>query len=149
MDGFRDGKITVSSDYSSEVLNRNRSPVHASLDWLKANGAIGDEDITLFGRLTQHRNQISHALHLNLLDAKLMGEMPTIFEDLRRLLRKIEIWWIINFDMGIADDVPYDIKEDDIMPGPVMTLDLMIEVALGPEEQATSYLKEYLRRSHQ
>jgi hypothetical protein len=149
MDGIKDGKITVSSDYSSEVLNRNRSPVHASLDWLKDNNVVSDEDIALFGRLTQRRNEISHALHTNLLNEALMGEMPSMFKELRGLLRKIEVWWIVNFDLSLTDDAPESVEETDIMPGPVMMLDLMIGVALGSEEEANSYLEGYLRMSSQ
>ena len=149
MDGIKDGKLIVGPDYSSEVLNRNRSPVHASLDWLRENKAVSGEDIAVFGRLTQRRNEISHALHTYLLDEALMGEMPSMFEELRRLLRKIEVWWIVNFDMTLTDDVPEKVEEVDIMPGPIMMLDLMIGVALGSETEANSYLEGYLRMSRQ
>lgn len=145
MDGFKDGQVLVSPDYLAEVLARNRSPVHASLDWLKENGAISENDIALFGRLALHRNRISHALHSNLLNEDLMNEFPALFDELRTLLRKIEVWWIVNVDMTLTDDIPGDVVEADVLPGPVMMLDLMIGVALGTEEESGSYLKEYLR----
>lgn len=40
---------------------------------------------------------------------------------------------------------PGMLVEADVLPGPVMMLDLMIGVALATEEEAGSYLKEYLR----
>jgi hypothetical protein len=145
-DGFKDGKLVVGPQYSSNILARNRSPVFASLDWLKASGAVNDGDIALYGRLAQHRNDISHALHANLLNESLMEELPALFDELRGLLRKIEVWWIVEVDMTISSEgVPDDVDESDVHPGPVMMLDLMIGVALGSEETAGSYLKEYLK----
>jgi hypothetical protein len=103
-DGFKDGKILVSAKYSTDVLARNRSPVYASLDWLKENGALNNEDMALYGRLAQHRNDISHALHANLLNETSMRELPVLFDQLRQLLRKIEVWWIANVEMTIRQD---------------------------------------------
>jgi len=145
-DGFKDGKILVSAEYSTEVLARNRSPVYASLDWLKENGALNNEDVALYGRLAQHRNDISHALHANLLNETSMRELPVLFDQLRQLLRKIEVWWIVNVDNAIGqDDLPGDVAESDIVPGPVIMLDLMIGVALGSDDEANRYLNEYLK----
>jgi hypothetical protein len=145
-DGFKEGQILVSAEYSTDVLARNRSPVYASLDWLKENGALTNEDIALYGRLAQDRNDISHALHSNLLNDTSMRELPVLFDQLRQLLRKIEVWWIVNVDMTIAqDDLPGDVADSDIVPGPLIMLDLMIGVALGSDDEANKYLNEYLK----
>ena len=48
--------------------------------------------------------------------------------------------------MTIAqDDLPGDVADSDIVPGPVIMLDLMIGVALGSDDEANRYLNEYLK----
>ena len=75
-----------------------------------------------------------------------MRELPVLFDQLRQLLRKIEVWWIVNVDMTIAqDDLPGDVADSDIVPGPLIMLDLMIGVALGSDDEANKYLNEYLK----
>jgi hypothetical protein len=75
-----------------------------------------------------------------------MRELPVLFDQLRQLLRKIEVWWIVNVDMTIAqDNLPGDVADSDIVPGPVIMLDLMIGVALGSDDEANRYLNEYLK----
>ena len=64
-----------------------------------------------------------------------------------RLLRKIEKWWIVEFEIPINSDFDgKEIDEDGIVPGPVMMLQLMFDVALGPEQEANKYHKEIERR---
>jgi hypothetical protein len=64
------------------------------------------------------------------------------------LLRKIEVWWIVNVDIATDPDlIEKEIDEEGIIPGRVLTVSLMLEVALGSDEDANRYVKAFLEAS--
>ncbi len=77
------------------------------------------------------------------------GLQPDIgdrFNDMISLLDKIEKWWIINVEIPINTDFDGkhdEINESEIFPGPILILKIMIDVALGSEEEANLYINEY------
>src|ERR1700679_2137356 len=60
--GFKDGEFTFSPSYTTDVLNRNRSPLIATLMWLQEQGAISDNDLALFEKLKKYRNKLAHEM---------------------------------------------------------------------------------------
>jgi hypothetical protein len=51
------------------------------------------------------------------------------------LLRKIEVWWVVNFEIAINPDFDdQEIDQKDIMPGAVLSLQMLIQVASGNTE---------------
>jgi hypothetical protein len=46
--GFDKRRGLLDPKYEADVLRRNRSPIYASLDWLKENGAIDEPDLATF-----------------------------------------------------------------------------------------------------
>ena len=60
--GFDETGDKIDPKYQSDVLTRNRSPVYASLDWLKEMNAIDDADIEAFNRVKTCRNRLAHEL---------------------------------------------------------------------------------------
>lgn len=57
------------------------------------------------------------------------------FEVLVSLLRKIEVWWVVNFEIAINPDFDgQDIDEEGIVPGAVLSLQMLIHVASGNTE---------------
>jgi hypothetical protein len=66
------------------------------------------------------------------------------FAEMVSLLHKIEVWWIVNVE--IPTDPDHDgrkIDETEILPGRVMTLRLLLDVALGDEERSRSYYSAF------
>ncbi len=129
--------------YDQEVLSRNRSPVYASLSWLLERAAIAQADIDLFEKLKDCRNRIAHEMAQVALPGGTLDHV-TLFPDLVGLLRKIETWWIVNVEIPTNeefDDV--EIEEAGIIPGPIMTVKMLLDIALGSESEATSYLKAF------
>ena len=54
------------------------------------------------------------------------------FDVLVSLLRKIEVWWVV--DLELATNPEYDgedVDEAEIIPGAVLSLQMLIEVAAG------------------
>lgn len=130
-------------EYDRDVLKRNRSPVYASLSWLLERAAIGQADIDLFETLKGCRNRIAHQMAQVALPGGTFDHL-TLFPDLVGLLRKIEVWWIMNVDIPTNEELDgSDIDEDGIIPGPIMTVKMLLDIALGSESEAAVYLKAF------
>ena len=132
--GFDEHGLTVSSDYQAEVLSKNKSPLYASLQWLRENDAIDDEDLLTFEKLKSTRNLLAHQLFV-VVTGQVDSGHETQFDDLVKLLRKIGVWWVVNVEIPTNPD--YDGKEIDeegIVPGAVLTLQMLIQVASGNTE---------------
>lgn len=138
--GRSDDEQHPEPDYA-ELLARNRSPLYASLDWLKEHGAIDADDLEVFEKVKARRNHLAHEL-LDVLttSAGLPAEFDRTFDELVGLLRKIEVWWIVNFDLPANPDFDgSNVNPDDITPGPVAGLQVLLDVALGAPEQSLFY----------
>lgn len=48
VNGFKGDDYSIDPKYKSEVLNRNKSELYASLEWLKESKVITEDDMTLF-----------------------------------------------------------------------------------------------------
>ncbi len=145
--GFDQAGMLVDPKYEKDVLARNRSPVYASLLWLRESGGIEDADIANFDQIRQCRNEIVHEI-TSLLWQGLKADWATRFTDMVNLLSKIERWWIVNVEIPINSDFGgEEIDEDAIIPGPIMGLRLLIDIALGAEEESRRYFDEFIRRT--
>ena len=131
----------VGKEYETEVLSRNKSPTYASLDWLKNYGAISDSDLQCFERIKATRNDLAHELHLVVLEGKNFKHIER-FGELVALLRKIEVWWVVNVEIPANPDFDgQEIDEEGIVPGPVLMLQMMLEVVSGNEQLLNHYRK--------
>lgn len=139
--GLDKNSSTSNPDYQREVLSRNKSVLYASLDWLIEIAAIHKSDIEAFERLKTVRNKLAHELPSIVLGGAEL-QLTTHFEEALALLRKMEVWWIVNVE--IATNPDYDrteVDESGIIPGPVLMLQLMLDVVAGNSE----YLDHYRR----
>lgn len=147
-DGFdRSGPI-LGSRYKAEVLSRNKSPVYASLSWLRERDVVDDHDLAAFERAKACRNTLAHRLFSALGVEGLPPDFGQCFNDMLAVLRKIEVWWIANVE--IPTDPDYDgeeINENRIAPGPVMAMRLLVDIALGDEEQSRSYYDAFRKHA--
>ncbi|GAB3499541.1 hypothetical protein GCM10027341_23050 [Spirosoma knui] len=130
------------TEYESEVLSKDKKkrPLSASLNWLYDNDVFDDNDLKAFKLVTDCRNIIAHEMPL-VVTGEVEPNYLSLLIEVVRIIRKIEIWWIINFEIPANSD--YDgkvINEEEIIPGILIMIQMMLEVALGPEEQSTSYL---------
>ena len=133
--GFDESGPTVGDEYQIKVLSRNRSPLYASLQWLRENGAIGDEDLAIFEKLKLTRNQLAHELFAVVIGQVESGHEAQ-FADLVALLRKIGVWWVVNVEVPTNPDFngQEGIDEANIVPGTALVLQMFIEVATGNTE---------------
>lgn len=144
--GWNEGEDIIDPKYKSDVLSRNRSPVFASLKWLKDMEAIDETDITTFSKVKDVRNKLAHEI-TKLLAEGLPSELPECLSDIISLLDKIEKWWIVNVEIPTNPDFDgVDIDENEIIAGPIANLKMMIDIALGTDEKAEYYIKEFKKR---
>ncbi len=142
--GFTDPGEKLLLEYKKRVLYRNSSPVYASLDWLKEMKAIDDTDIDSFNRMKECRNTLAHKLFKMLGSEGLPADFHQCFHDMVALLRKIEVWWIVNVEIPTNPDFDtHEVDEGGIVPGPVWVLQLLCGVALGDEELSNRYFDAF------
>jgi hypothetical protein len=142
--GFDENGDRLHPEYTSDVLARNKSPVYASLDWLKDIAAIDNEDLAAFERAKALRNALAHELLTTLVSTGLPSKFEQRLAEMVALLRKIEVWWIVNVDMATDPDCEgRSFDEEKIVPGPLMFLQILFDVALGDDEKSSFYYKEW------
>lgn len=143
--GFDESGDKIDPEYQSNVLSRNKSPVYASLEWLKEMQAVTDGDVTAFERIKDCRNALAHRLFSALGSEGLPGDFNHCFMDMLALLRKIEVWWITNIE--IPDFDGSEVDENGIVPGPVMSMQLLMDIALGDADRSWFYYDEFRKRT--
>ncbi len=126
-------------DYQVKVRSKNRSRLYASLEWLKEMQAIDDGDIVAFEMVKKYRNDFAHAI-TKVAFGGLPPDLPTRFSEMVSLLAKIERWWIVHVEERVQET-------HEIIPGPVLGLDLMMHVALGPAEESRKFFDEFVRHT--
>ena len=143
--GFDQNGDIISPEYEDEVLAKDKSLTYASLKWLKEHEAITDEDIEKFTKAKKCRNLLAHEITRMLMEG-LPDDFGERFNDMTALLDKIERWWIIYFEIPINPELAENIDKIDlerIIPGPIASLKMMIDVALGSNETASYYINEF------
>ena len=144
--GFDSSGMIVDPKYETEVLTRNRSPVYASLAWLKESHAIDEADIAAFDGIRKTRNAIAHEIP-QMLTGGIPDDCVSRFHEMVNLLARIEKWWIVNVEIPTDPDLDgKEIDDEGIMPGPVITIRLLLDIALGSEEESKYYFDEFLKR---
>ena len=144
--GFDENRLTISKDYASDVLSKNKSKLYASLLWLKEMDAIDQSDIDVFDSIRKHRNEVAHE-PLEFIASHTREFDISKFQSLISLLKKIEVWWLINYEIAIDPDMlPEDADIDGIVPGPIWSLQLMLDIALGNEPVEGYYYNSFMQR---
>jgi hypothetical protein len=128
-------------EYRRDILTRNRSPFRASLDWFREMGALDVADLKAVETLTQARNRLAHEL-MDLIGTRELAPELAQFDELARIYRKVEVWQIVNLELATDPEwVDKEINEAEIVPGPMLMMQILTDVALGKTEDAWQYYK--------
>lgn len=139
MVGFDADGDVIDEKYETVVLSRNKNPLLASLDWLSENDVIDKSDRQAFERIRTTRNLLAHELPSMVMGGKDFQHVER-FQELVALLKKIEVWWVVNMEIPVNPDFDgKEIDEEGIVPGPVLMLQMMLEVLSGNEELLKHY----------
>ena len=121
------------------MLSLNRSSLYASLKWLQNINAIDDKDLEIFERIKKCRNKLAHEM-LSFASSGVDFDVSEVFKEMVELLRKIEIWWFKNLEMAMdPESYPENLDLEKVVPGPVWSLQMLIDIALGSEEEGRKY----------
>jgi hypothetical protein len=130
-----DGIPIVDDEYSEKVKKLDRDLLRASCLWLEKNSVISSNEVDQVVQLRNHRNQIAHELPRLLIDGGLNLNVD-YFVRIRQLLEKIEVWWILNFEIPINSDfVGVEIDPQEIIPGRVVALDHLIAIVSSDSDE--------------
>jgi len=141
--GFDQNGLILDDKYKTEVLARSRSKLYASLLWFKEMTAIDQSDMSLFDSIRQYRNEVTHE-PMEFLGNSKRNFDASKFQELISLLEKIERWWFINFEAAIDPDMlPEGTNPDEVIPGPIWSLQLMLDIALGNEPEEGYYYRAF------
>lgn len=136
-------------EFRKHVKRLNKNSLKASLLWFQEEGAINQKDIEVFYHLKDSRDKIVHEMGSFL---EKSFDLNAHFIQLIALIKKIDIWWIKNIEASINpyfDDIDLEnIDDSEIGSGKIMLLQMLQNIALGPEDKAGTYLKlwEEIRR---
>jgi hypothetical protein len=140
-DGVNENGLIISEEYEKEVLSLNKNHLYASLKWLEQFNVLSQNDLEKLEKVKRIRNVIAHQLS-SLVTSGEDFDYVSGFNDTIELLHKIEKWWIINFEIPINSDFDnQEIDEDGIICGPVLSIQMMLEVLSGNEELLKVYKK--------
>lgn len=132
--GWSEEGNTVSPEYADKVLSRNKSSVYASLNWLREQQAIDESDLATFEQLKKTRNLLAHRL-FEVVTGQAESTHQEQFTALVELLRKIEVWWVVNVEIPINPDyADEEIDEAGIVPGAILSLQMLLQVVSGSTE---------------
>ena len=129
-DWSQDGTRQLGQDYRKHVSVLNpKDSFHASCLWFKQNGALNDDDLAELERIRKHRNAIAHELPSFISDVDYEVDRERLLA-LKRLVEKIERWWIREVEIsGSPDYDGVEVKDEDITPGTVIAVDLIMKLA--------------------
>ncbi|MFZ5453916.1 MAG: hypothetical protein ACOZF2_18845 [Thermodesulfobacteriota bacterium] len=144
--GYDKNGLIVDEKYNIKVLSLNKSPLYASLSWLKDMDAIDSNDIDIFDKIIKCRNDITHEI-VNYISKGVKTDPLPLFNSTIDLLHKIEKWWILNIEIAINPELnEKEVKEDEIVPGKIMILRLLLDIALGSEKESRLYYNEFIKK---
>lgn len=137
----------ASPEYKDEVLSRNKSALYASLDWLRNMEAISEQDIEVFGKINALRNRIAHNLFEVLASVGLPPEVEDCYIEMRHLIRKVELWWILNVEVDINPDlVDKEVAAETVASGTEIGVALLGDIAFG-DGQISESVYEHFRKA--
>lgn len=139
----------VSPEYTSNVLSRNKSAVYASLNWLLENEAIDEADLAVFEQLKSTRNLLAHRL-FDVVTGQVASTHQEQFTELVELLRKIEVWWVVNVELATNPDHDnQEVDEAGIVPGAILSLQMLLHVTGGGTELLEAWRTQRAKMSTQ
>ena len=125
---LKENRGAVSEYYKIKVLSLNKSPLRASLLWLKEMSAINDADIKLVDTIRKHRNELAHTLPKFISTADMEIRID-LLGDIYKLVTKIDRWWIKEVDIPTNSDFDgQEVADEDIQSGTMLCIQMMLRI---------------------
>lgn len=126
---LQDGKPVPNEQYHEEVTNVDANLLHASCLWLHRQGIITEGEMGEIERISDHRNGVAHELFALLGENDLDVNIER-FLQIRALLKKIELWWVLNVHIPASPELAgVEVSEENILPVRLAIVDQVIAAA--------------------
>jgi len=144
--GFNKKGWIVDKEYPIKVKSLNKNLLYASLKWLKNMKVIDDNDIEEFNEIKKCRNELAHEIVNFITKGSNINPLP-LFPKMINLLDKIEKWWILTVEIELNSNLnDKEIDEKGIVPGSIIMLRVLMDVALGNEEESRFYYNGFKKQ---
>ena len=131
--------------YKEEIRVDTKHEVPDCLNWLLEVNAIEKQDVSTYKSAVEYRNKIVHEFGA-IIGENILPELSQHFEDVFKLLEKIEKWWLVNYEIPANPALEgQDIDIDNAVPGITSQLGILYDIVLGTPEEANKY-KNILNR---
>lgn len=56
------------------------------------------------------------------------------------------MWWLENLEVAIGPEAnPENLNPDEVVPGPIWSLQMQIDIAFGPEDEKRKYYGHFIK----
>lgn len=139
--GLNEKGITISEAYKEKVLNLDpkKNKLTASLIWLRNNNIIDQDDYSVFEKITLHRNELAHETIKILSDSEKEIDID-LFIEIKRLLKKIDQWFILEVELQTEPDMTIEkwetIDKENVQSMNMIMFDYMVNIIFNPSESS-------------
>lgn len=126
----------ISQEYKDAILNRKISELgnkkntfYSSCLWIYENGGISLNEVEQLQDIRRHRNKIAHELPTLMVDSDHEINIH-LFNEIRRLLEKIDRWWLLEFEIPTNPDFDNFAEKDlqEFHSGYMIMMEHLIEI---------------------
>lgn len=136
-----------SAEYQLRVGTRHKNRLEAALDWHLESGVLDQDDLTVIRGVRATRNKLAHEMATWATQEGLTDEIAEQLGELIIVLDKVESWWIVNVEMAVDDEFSeLDVDVDQVFPGQLLWIQILLNVALGDESESRRYIDEFRAR---
>ena len=127
--GFDEHGPIVDDAYGVKVLSRDKSPLRASLLWLKERDVVTEDDMAAFDDIRLHRNELAHNLPEFIMTAGKDINLR-LLDRICELVTKIDRWWILEVEIPTDPDFDGEgVDTDGVLSMRMVFLQMMIQIA--------------------
>lgn len=125
---YQDNVLSLYNKDVCQGISEKRKDIIASLIWFKNNGAIDNNDISVFSEAKALRNKLTHEMLSSVANG--IGPLIEKFALMYGLFCKIEKWWIWEYEIPISGQFSNLTEEDkeNIASGNMIILDMIIDI---------------------
>ncbi len=145
---INNGEAVINKKYRTDVLTLDKSPLWASLQWLKQFKAIDDSDIEKLNVINAFRNRLVQDSPV-FKTAGGKNDPLLLFAQMPEVPSKIERWWMIT--VAAQPRLHFNDKkmnEAGIIRDKIMTLRLLAEIASGLGEEFETKMSQNCGYTH-
>lgn len=124
-------EITDKYPFNDKKGQKYSDDYRACALWLKDVGGITKEEVNTLIKIRKHRNDVVHQLPKLIIDDELSLDI-SLFNEIRRLLKKIMIFWTRVEVIDISDEyLDKDISDADIEPLNVVFIEYVVSTFIN------------------